>query len=118
MRGLCGITMEVINGTFLDLKFYMELRPRTRFFKVQGMGHERLKPERRSSRFEIGSARQIQFSKNWHAHARSGRSQRRSGVHGFLSSQGFYLSTHVISSGDEACDVARVHASTVRDFGR
>ena len=88
MRGLCGIAMEVTNGRFLDHRFYMELEPRTRLFKVQGMGHGRLKPERRSSRFEIGSAHQIQFSKNWHMRARSRSSRRRSGVHGFPSFSG------------------------------
>ena len=62
--------MKVINGGFLDLKFNMELMPETRLFKVQGMGHGQLRPERRSSRFEIGSARQIQFGKNWHARER------------------------------------------------
>ena len=29
----------VINGGFLELCFYKELMPRTRLFKVQGMGH-------------------------------------------------------------------------------
>ena len=59
------------------------------------MGHGRLRPERRSSRFEIGSARQIQFSKNWDARMRSGRSPRRSGVHGFLSFTGVWLSFYL-----------------------
>ena len=82
--------------------------PRTRLFKVQGMGHGRLKPERRSSRFEIGSARQIQFSKNWHARARSGRSRRRSGVHGFLSLQGFVCFCFPSLSGVEMDIMQRV----------
>ena len=55
MRGLCGIAIEVIKGGFLEFWFYMELMPRTRLFKVQGMGHGQLRPERRSSMFKIGS---------------------------------------------------------------
>ena len=52
------------------------------------MGHGRLRPERRLSGFKMGSARQIQSSKHWHARARSERSGRRSGVHGFPSFTG------------------------------
>ena len=54
----------------MDLWFYIELMPKLRLFKVQGMGYGQWKPERRSSGFENGSARQIQFSKNSHAHPR------------------------------------------------
>ena len=56
MRGLCGIAMEVMNGGFLDLWFNKESRPETGVFKVQGMGHGRLRPERRSLRFEMDIA--------------------------------------------------------------
>ena len=111
MRGLCGIAMEVAKGGFLDLRFYMVLMPETRLFKVQGMGNGQLRPERRLSRVEIGSARQIQFSKHWHAReiweiSTSIRS------HGFLSFSGvfFYLAHFVIIwCGDgcsTVCDVA------------
>ena len=48
-----------INGGFMDLRIYQELRPRITSFKVQ------LEPERRLSRFEMDIARGNQFSKNW-----------------------------------------------------
>ena len=57
MHWLCGIAMEVANGGVMDLGFYMELMPRTRSIKVQGMGYGQLRPERRSSRFENDSPR-------------------------------------------------------------
>ena len=63
-RELCGIAMEGINGGIMELRIYKELRLRLTIFKVQGMGHGRLEPERRSARFEMAIARGNQFGQN------------------------------------------------------